>query len=176
MWYADGLLFSTKVNEGTTFSESVLGLNLTGTAQDDAFVDFVGHLFIDNSTLTNDVYDKILEMWPANDPLLGAPFNTGDSLFDRAEAWYTDAMFLSPRRLFFENAAPLQPMFAYYFREFYPGDDFTLGGKYFSTRKYLHTNPLFMKYITHRNYLCSLVQYQIPPSRLILPIKCSGST
>ncbi|KAF9068948.1 alpha/beta-hydrolase [Rhodocollybia butyracea] len=120
-------LGGTNVNEGTTFSESVLGLNLTGTAQDNAFVNFIGHLVIDNSTLTNDVYNDILDMWPANDPLLGAPFNTRDSLFDRAEAWYTDAMFLAPRRLFFENAAPLQPMFAYYFREFYPGDNFTLG-------------------------------------------------
>ncbi|KAF9068950.1 alpha/beta-hydrolase, partial [Rhodocollybia butyracea] len=120
-------LGGTNVNEGTTFSGSVLGLNLTGTAQDDAFVNFIGHLVIDNSTLTNDVYNDILEMWPANDPLSGAPFNTGDSLFDRAEAWYTDEMFLAPRRLFFENAAPLQPMFAYYFREFYPGGNFTLG-------------------------------------------------
>jgi carboxylesterase type B len=73
------------------------------------------------------VYDKILELWPANDLLLGAPFNTGDSLFDRAEAWYTDEMFLAPRRLFFENAASLQPMFAYYFKEFFPGDNVTLG-------------------------------------------------
>ncbi|KAF9068993.1 alpha/beta-hydrolase [Rhodocollybia butyracea] len=120
-------LGGTNVNEGATFSESVLGLNLEGITQDEAFVNFIGHLVIDNSTLTNDVYDKTLELWPANDPLLGAPFNTGDSLFDRAEAWYTDAMFLSSRRLFFENAAALQPMFAYYFREFYPGDNVTLG-------------------------------------------------
>ncbi|KAJ3787207.1 alpha/beta-hydrolase [Lentinula aff. detonsa] len=120
-------LAGTNVNEGTTFSESVEGLNLTGAAQDEAFVNFIGHLVIDNSTLTPDVYDKILTMWPANDPLLGAPFNTGDSLFDRAEAWYTDQMFLSPRRLFFENAASLQPMFAYYFREFIPGQNPTLG-------------------------------------------------
>ncbi|KAF9068992.1 alpha/beta-hydrolase [Rhodocollybia butyracea] len=120
-------LAGTNVNEGTIFSNSILGLNLTGIAQDDAFVNFIGHLVIDNSTLTDDVYDDILNIWPANDPLLGAPFNTGDSLFDRGEAWYTDEMFLAPRRLFFENAAPLQPMFAYYFREFYPGDNFTFG-------------------------------------------------
>ncbi|KAJ3829577.1 alpha/beta-hydrolase [Lentinula raphanica] len=120
-------LAGTNVNEGTIFSESVEGLNLTGTAQDDAFVNFIGHLVIDNSTITRDVYNRILELFPANDPLLGAPFNTGDSLFDRAEAWYTDQMFLSARRLFFENAAPLQPMFAYYFREFIPGQDPTLG-------------------------------------------------
>jgi len=36
-------------------------------------------------------------------------------------------MFLSPRRLWFENAAPLQPMFAYYFREFIPGQNPMLG-------------------------------------------------
>ncbi|KAH7875721.1 alpha/beta-hydrolase [Lentinula edodes] len=117
----------TNGNEGTTFSESVEGLNLTGAAQDDAFVNFIGHLVIDNSTLTTDIYDKMLTLWPANDPLLGAPFNTGDSLFDRAEAWYTDQMFLTPRRLFFENGASLQPMFAYYFREFIPGQNPALG-------------------------------------------------
>lgn len=125
----------TKGNEGTTFSESVEGLNLTGAAQDDAFVNFIGHLVIDNSTLTTDIYDKMLTLWPANDPLLGAPFNTGDSLFDRAEAWYTDQMFLTPRRLFFENGASLQPMFAYYFREFIPGQNPALGGRFVSSNE-----------------------------------------
>jgi len=120
-------LGGTNVNEGTVFSTSIEGLGLAGAAQDQAFIDFIGHLVIDNSTLTKDVYDEILAMWPANDPLLGAPFNTGDSLFDRGEAWYTDEFFLAPRRLFFENAAALQPMFAYYFREFIPGQDPTLG-------------------------------------------------
>lgn len=118
-----------KVNEGTTFSTSIAGLNLIGAAQNEAFINFIGHLVIDNSTLTQDVYDTILTLWPANDPLNGAPFNTGDSLFDRGEAWYTDEMFLSPRRLWFENAAPLQPMFAYYFREFIPGQNPMLGGR-----------------------------------------------
>ncbi|KAE9385462.1 alpha/beta-hydrolase [Gymnopus androsaceus JB14] len=120
-------LGGTNENEGTTFSESIEGLSLAGAAQDQAFIDFIGHLVIDNSTLTKDVYDEILAIWPANDPLLGAPFNTGDSLFDRGEAWYTDEMFLAPRRLFFENAAALQPMFAYYFREFIPGQNPLLG-------------------------------------------------
>ncbi|KAF5392359.1 hypothetical protein D9757_001582 [Collybiopsis confluens] len=120
-------LAGTNVNEGTTFSTSVMGLNLTGAAQDQAFTNFVGHLVIDNSTITSDVYSKILELWPANDPLLGSPFNTGDSLFDRAESWYTDQMFLSPRRLFFENAASLQPVFGYYFREFIPGQNPAFG-------------------------------------------------
>jgi len=73
------------------------------------------------------VLAQIRTLFPQNDPTLGAPFNTGDSLFDRGEAWYTDSMFLSPRRLFFEHAAPLQPMFAYYFKEFIPGNDPSLG-------------------------------------------------
>ncbi|KAF8207069.1 alpha/beta-hydrolase [Mycena galopus ATCC 62051] len=120
-------LGGTTVNEGTIFSESVENLGLIGAAQDDAFIQFIGHLVIDNSTLTPDMYAKTLALFPANDSALGAPFNTGDSLFDRAEAWYTDIMFLSPRRNFFQHAAPLQPMFAYYFREFVPGDDPTLG-------------------------------------------------
>jgi len=105
-------------------------LNLTGTAQDARFVQFISELFIDNSTITKDVYDGILTRWKANDPTLGAPFNTGDSLFDRAEAWYTDEMFLSPRRFFFDHASSLQTMFAYYFREFIPGNSPMLGGKF----------------------------------------------
>ncbi|KIK53318.1 hypothetical protein GYMLUDRAFT_63723 [Collybiopsis luxurians FD-317 M1] len=120
-------LAGTNFNEGTTFSTSVLGLNLTGRAQDDAFVNFIGHLFIDNSTITQDLYDDILHMWPANDPSLGGPFHTGDSLFDRASAWYGDEMFIAPRRLFFENAAGLQNVFPYWFKEFIPGNNVTLG-------------------------------------------------
>ncbi|KIK53320.1 hypothetical protein GYMLUDRAFT_265047 [Collybiopsis luxurians FD-317 M1] len=120
-------LAGTNLNEGTRFSTSLLGLNLTGRAQDEAFVNFIGNLFIDNSTITQDVYDEILSMWPANDPLLGGPFHTGDSLFDRAEAWYGNEMFVAPRRLFFENAAELQNVFAYWFKEFIPGNNVTLG-------------------------------------------------
>ncbi|KAJ7581662.1 alpha/beta-hydrolase [Mycena floridula] len=117
----------TNVNEGTSFSTSVESLDLTGQSEVAAFDNFVGHLVIDNTTLTPDVLDKFHELWPANDPSLGAPFNTGDSLFDRAEAWYTDEMFLAPRRLFFEHGASLQPMFAYYFAEFIPGNNPALG-------------------------------------------------
>lgn len=84
---------------------------------------------IDNSTLTSDVINTFITDFPANDPTLGAPFNTGDSLFDRGAAWYTDQMFLSPRRNFFQHGSPLQPMFAYYFREFIPGNNVELGGK-----------------------------------------------
>ncbi|KAJ7865269.1 hypothetical protein B0H13DRAFT_2067947, partial [Mycena leptocephala] len=117
----------SNVNEGTTFSGTVRNLGLVGAAQDNSFQQFIGHLVIDNSTLTPDVYAKSLALFPANDPALGAPFNTGDSLFDRAAAWYTDLMFLTPRRFFFQHGAPLQKMFAYYFREFIPGNDPSLG-------------------------------------------------
>jgi len=102
-------------------------LGLVGQAEETAFDSFVGHLVIDNTTLTTDVLDKFRTLWPANDSSLGAPFNTGDSLFDRSEAWYTDQMFLAPRRLFFKHAASHQPMFAYHFREFIPGNNAALG-------------------------------------------------
>lgn len=113
----------TNVNEGTVFSTSLLGLDVPPSEEDAAFDNFVNHLVIDNSTLTPNLFAKFHQLWPANDSSLGAPFNTGDSLFDRAEAWYTDEMFLSPRRLFFEHASSLQPMYAYYFREFIPGNN-----------------------------------------------------
>jgi len=130
-------LGGTNVNEGAGFSSSVRGLGLTGAAQDAAFQNFIGHLVIDNSTIKPDIYAKTLALFPANDPALGAPFNTGDSLFDRAEAWYTDNMFLSPRRNFFQKASSMQPMFGYYFREFIPGDDPTLGVSHGSELKLL---------------------------------------
>ncbi|KAJ7086183.1 alpha/beta-hydrolase [Mycena belliarum] len=120
-------LGGTNLNEGAGFSASVRNLSLVGAAQDNAFEQFIGHLVIDNSTLTRDLYEKLLALYPANDSALGAPFNTGDSLFDRASAWYTDTMFLSPRRNFFQHGARLQPMFAYHFREFIPGNDPSLG-------------------------------------------------
>jgi hypothetical protein len=88
------------------------------------------YLVIDNSNFTPDIYAKTLAHFPADDPTLGAPFNTGDSLFDRAAAWYTDIMYLTPQRSFFQHGAPLQNMFAYYFREFIPGNDPTSGGNY----------------------------------------------
>jgi len=102
---------------------------LTGKAQDAAFDNYVRGLVIDNTTITQDVLDRFKELFPPNDPTLGAPFNTGDSLFDRSEAWYTVQMFLSVRRLLFEHGASRQPMFAYFFTEFIPGGDPTLGGK-----------------------------------------------
>lgn len=118
-----------QLNEGTIFSGTVQGLDLVGAAQDAAFDNFIGHLVIDNSTISKSLFDEIHDLFPQNDPTLGGPFNTGDSLFDRAEAWYTDNMYLAPRRLFFQHAAPQQPVFAYYFTEFIPGNDPSLGGK-----------------------------------------------
>ncbi|KAJ7056689.1 alpha/beta-hydrolase [Mycena amicta] len=120
-------LGGSNVNEGTTFSGSVRGLGLSGSAEDTAFENYIGHLVIDNSTIPTDVYAHSLALFPANDPALGAPFNTGDSLFDRAAAWYTDIMFLAPRRSWFQAASAHMPMFAYYFREFIPGNDPSLG-------------------------------------------------
>ncbi|KAF9448653.1 alpha/beta-hydrolase [Macrolepiota fuliginosa MF-IS2] len=120
-------LGGTNVNEGNSFSVSLENMGLVGQAQDAAFDTFVRNLVIDNSTVTQDVLDHFKALFPANDPLLGAPFNTGDSLFDRGAAWYTIQMFLSVRRLFFEHGSAHQPMFAYYFREFVPGRDPTLG-------------------------------------------------
>ncbi|KAF8501259.1 alpha/beta-hydrolase [Gautieria morchelliformis] len=118
------LLWGTNLNEGTTFSKSVRGLPEMSGAEEDARLDkFIGDLILDNTTLTTDVLDEIHRLYPANDSSLGGRFHTGDSLFDRAAAWYTDNMFLAPRRLFFNKAAKSQKLFAYLFNEFFPGDD-----------------------------------------------------
>ncbi|KAF7312048.1 Carboxylic ester hydrolase [Mycena indigotica] len=122
-------LGGTNVNEGTFFSTAIKSLGLSGAAEDMAFENFIGHLVIDNSTLPTQVFTRSLALFPANDPALGSPFNVaGDSLFNRAAAWYTGLMFLAPRRSWFEVASVRMPMFAYYFREFIPGNDVTLGG------------------------------------------------
>ncbi|KAG7090002.1 hypothetical protein E1B28_011624 [Marasmius oreades] len=114
----------TNNNEGSIFVSFIQGLGDVppGAPEDAAFIKFVNLLLIDNSTLTDDVLNRFLTMWPANDSSLGVPFNTGDSLFDRTAAWYGDNMFHAPRRLFFQHGAPLMPMFAYKFNEFIPGN------------------------------------------------------
>ncbi|KAK0212021.1 alpha/beta-hydrolase [Armillaria fumosa] len=117
----------TNVNEGTAFSTSLLGLDLSGNDQNAAFDNFVNEVLNLNRTLTPDLFAGLHQLWPANDSSLGAPFNTGDSLFDRGEVWFTDEVFLAPRRLFFEHASASQPMYAYYFREFIPGNNPELG-------------------------------------------------
>lgn len=96
--------------------------------EEQALDTFIGKLILDNRTLTSDVLNRIHGFYPANDPANNAPFNTGDSLFDRASAFYGDNMFLAPRRYFFDRAASLQPLYAYHFREFIPGNNVTLGG------------------------------------------------
>ncbi|KAF9007551.1 alpha/beta-hydrolase [Cyathus striatus] len=130
-------LGGTNLNEGTTFSGSVANLRLSGAKEDAAFDNFVNNLLIDNSTLTPDVLAEFRTLFPANDSAQGTPFNTGDSLFDRAAAWYGDEMFLAPRRMFFEHASSLQPTFGYHFREFIPGDNIQQGVSHASELKLL---------------------------------------
>lgn len=93
------------------------------------FDNFIRRLLIDSAPVTQDVLDNIHALYPANSTTLGGAFNTGDSLFDRAEAWYTDNMYLGPRRMFFDKAASTQKLFAYFFMEFIPGNNVANGGK-----------------------------------------------
>ncbi|TFY65781.1 hypothetical protein EVG20_g5307 [Dentipellis fragilis] len=122
------LISGTNRNEGTIFAGNLENQGLTGAAQDTALQQYVNNTLIDASPVTSDVLGTIVDLYRANDSTLSAPFNTGDSLFDRGAAWYGDNMFLSARRRFFDVAAPLQPMFAYFFTEFIPGNDPRLGG------------------------------------------------
>ncbi|KAA1469629.1 alpha/beta-hydrolase [Dentipellis sp. KUC8613] len=121
------IISGTNRNEGTIFAENLENQGLVGAAQDTALQQYVNNTLIDASPVTSDVLNTIVDLYRANDSTLGAPFNTGDSLFDRGAAWYGDNMFLSARRRFFDVAAPLQPMFAYFFTEFIPGNDPRLG-------------------------------------------------
>ncbi|TCD70105.1 hypothetical protein EIP91_004834 [Steccherinum ochraceum] len=101
---------------------------LAGTNLEDAAFDkFIRDLLVDPAPVTADVLDEIHALYPANDTTLGGPFNTGDSLFDRAEAWYTENMYLGPRRLLFDKAATTNKLFAYFFTEFIPGNNPTNG-------------------------------------------------
>ncbi|KAN0132918.1 alpha/beta-hydrolase [Lactarius tabidus] len=119
------VIAGTNLNEGTSFSTTLFGLGLSGRAEDAAFEQFVRASQIDESKVTQDVLDDILELYPANTQQL--PFSTGDSLFDRAAAWYGDNMFLSARRRFTSSAEKRQPVFSYLFKEFVPGDSPELG-------------------------------------------------
>ncbi|KAG6916173.1 hypothetical protein DXG01_008146 [Tephrocybe rancida] len=124
-------LAGTNINEGATFSQTLLPLQPSTSSLDDAlFNQFIGNCVIDNSTLTPDVLSRFRTLFPQNDLTLNAPFHTGNDLFDRGEAWYTSQMFLGPRRLFFEHAPQgkdAQPVWGYYFGEFIPGNNVTLG-------------------------------------------------
>ncbi|KAI0348171.1 alpha/beta-hydrolase [Trametopsis cervina] len=117
------ILAGTNLNEGTSFSQSILGLHTPPAQETAAFDTFIRNLLIDPSTVTNATMDTMNRLYPANDTSLGGAFHTGDDLFDRGEAWYTDNMFLSPRRLLFKKAASFQPLFAYLFAEFIPGNN-----------------------------------------------------
>ncbi|RDB25930.1 Lipase 1 [Hypsizygus marmoreus] len=114
-------LSGTNVNEGTFFSTTLLGLRLSRSAPDRAFDTFISAAIVDNSTITDDKLAQLRAMYLVNEPSMGSPFKTGDSLFDRAAAWYTDHIFLAPQRLLFENAASKQKV------EYIPGNNRTLG-------------------------------------------------
>ena len=117
------------MNEGATFSQSVRNLSLPTDEENAAFNNFIRKLMIDPSTITNETFDGIHGLFPSDSRANGAPFATGDSLYDRAEAWYTNQNFHGPRRLLFNKGASLsQKLFAYAFREFIPGNDPSLGG------------------------------------------------
>ncbi|KAG6816645.1 hypothetical protein H0H87_004391 [Tephrocybe sp. NHM501043] len=123
-------LSGTNINEGTTFSTTLLPLHPSTPAENDAlFVSFIRACLIDNSTLSTPVLNQLRAFFRQDDSTLGAPFTTGNQLFDRAEAWYTAQMFLGPRRLFFEHASQGQSaqVWGYYFGEFIPGNNITLG-------------------------------------------------
>ena len=156
-----------QLNEGTFFTSTLKNLGLSGEAEVNAFKGFINGLVIDNSTLTSDVVDKLVSFYPANDPSLGAPFNTGDSLYDRSAAWYTDQNFLSVRRSFFQRASSLQPMYAYYFTEFIPGNDITVGGMLtllFTLHKIIDEYNSFLTHtVTHQSEL-ELFFGPIPPA------------
>jgi hypothetical protein len=106
----------------------LFGLGLSGSAEDAAFKQFVKASQINPSMITEDTLDDIVKLYPANTRQLR--FFTGDSLFDRAAAWYADSMYLAPRRRFTAAAANMQPVFTYFFDEFIPGDSLKLGGKW----------------------------------------------
>ncbi|KAH9177405.1 alpha/beta-hydrolase [Lactarius sanguifluus] len=99
------VIIGTNLNEGTSFSTTLFGLGSSGRAEDAAFEQFVRASQIDESKITQDTLDDILELYPADTKQL--PFSTGDSLFDRAAAW--------------------QPVFSYLFTEFVPDDSPKLG-------------------------------------------------
>ncbi|KAK7686725.1 hypothetical protein QCA50_010325 [Cerrena zonata] len=123
------ILAGTNTNEGAGFSQTLFGLGVAPEQEDAAFDDFIHRLLIDPTTVTQATLNRIHELYPANSSANGAPFATGDSLFDRAEAWYTDNMYKGPRRLLFNKAAQVgnKNLFAYAFREFIPGNDPTMG-------------------------------------------------
>ncbi|KAI0094482.1 alpha/beta-hydrolase [Irpex rosettiformis] len=121
------LISGTNLNEGTSFSVTLLGLNLPSNEQTARLDQFIRDLLIDPSTVEDSTFSGIHKLYPTSDTSLGGPFRIDDDLFDRAAAWYSDNMFLAPRRLLFDKAAPLQELYGYLFTEFIPGNNRTLG-------------------------------------------------
>lgn len=122
--------FPAQLNEGTTFASTLFGLHTPPELEDAAFDSYIRDLLIDPAPVTQDLLNRIHDLYPANSTALGGAFNTGDSLFDRAEAWYSDNMYLGPRRLFFDKAASTNRLFAYFFTEFIPGNSVINGGEH----------------------------------------------
>jgi hypothetical protein len=122
----------------------LFGLGLSGRAEVEAFERFVKASQIDESKVTQGTLDEIVRLYPANTEQL--PFSSGDSLFDRAAAWYGDSMFLAPRRRFTAAlaAAKCQPIFTYLFTEFVPGDTPRLGGTFNQALRYERVSMQFM--------------------------------
>jgi len=122
------MIMGTNLNDGTIFSQSVWGLSpMNATAEQDRFDQFIAANLPSELSLSTDVLDELHKLYPANDSSLGGRFNTGDSLYDRSAAWFTDQMYLSPRRYFFDKAASYQPLFGYLFDAFYPGGNPDIG-------------------------------------------------
>ena len=115
-------------------------------------------LLVDNSTLTPDVVANIDALYPVNDSTYGGPWHTGDMLYDRAETWYTDEVYLAPRRFFYEHGASLQPMWGYYFTEFIPGTPPALGGEFTRMQSLGAFSEPNGQYTTHPSYCSSLAQ------------------
>ncbi|KAI0317629.1 alpha/beta-hydrolase [Amylostereum chailletii] len=121
------LIAGSNLNDGSIFATSLRNKNLTGAAQDSAFDAFVLASLIDTTQVTPDVLAKLHAVYPENDTSLGAPFNTGDSLFDRGSAFYGDDAYTASRRRFLGSASGLQKTWGYFFKEFLPGGNPGLG-------------------------------------------------
>jgi hypothetical protein len=104
----------------------LFGLGLSGSVEDAAFKECIKASQIDEPKITEGTLGDIVKLYPANTRQLR--FSTGDSLFDRAAAWYADNMYLAPRRRFTAAAAKLRPVFVYVFEEFIHGDSPKLSG------------------------------------------------
>jgi len=95
--HLDCSLLFTQVNKGIVFDQSVRRLSTPLSLQP---FPYQNHKFTDAITI-----NELL----ANYSSFGAAFraDTRDLLYDRADAWHTDALFLSPKRWFSDEAAGL---------------------------------------------------------------------